>query len=351
MTDQSQPSVIAQAGRARAELKRADKLAGHPRYRPELRFEKYDDASSTIRDLLDILRLNRAQVAEVKAAVARHGERAEGRIGAWQPAPDPLAGRQPGRIVRLLRERVEGAVTDAVLSLYRRATSSWAGGNTTVRVAVAAEPCAYGRSSRAWSGNGKWRGLDADLFVTVSPSWRPRVAQVAGLADAGGMLTTHAEQIEDGAWAASWVEQARGFDLRVATGVILRADDGSFVHAKTLAAARRVAHQRTDMVATFRRSRRAVERAQVRHEQRRTLLGMDAADLIAEFGDVVVTLADSKRAGNCLSGTKSWTERHLPGRTEATVREILEIAPTDTYVLRAAAAAILRSGAAVAIAV
>lgn len=340
MTNQQQSIIAAAAAASRS--KRPVKLTVGGYGMPA--FGRFDHASAVVRDALGIARLNREQAAEIRTAVARHQERQEGRIGLWQPAPDALATRRPGHYARLLQQRLEGTVTAHVLALYRRATGSWAGGNTTVRVALSDTPEAYGRSERAWSANGKWRGLDAALFVTVSPRWRSQVAGVDGLATAGGLLTTHAESIEDGAWAATWIEQGRGFDIKAVSGIILRASDGTFVHAKTLAAARKVARLRTDLDALARRAQITNERAEARHQQRAAILSTPTADLIDAYGSVVVTASDSKRAGNCDAGTRSWIERHMPGRTEATVAELLAADPDNVYLLRGICAAILRAG-------
>lgn len=53
-----------------------------------------------------------------------------------------------------------------------------------------------------------------------------------------------------------------------------------------------------------------------------------------DYGDVVVTIQDSLDAGNCRSGTMSWIERNLPGRSSATVKELLQIADSSSLVRR-----------------
>lgn len=345
MSAQTQSSI---AEAARALIARRARLYPHrvahePAF-PSGSFGSFDTASAQIRYVLDLDRLNKAQAAEVHEAVNRHTHRYQRRLLA-----DPLAQRSPGRIRRLLQARLQRQVEDQVLGLYRQAEGRWAGGETGVHVSVGDTPSASGQGVRARSKNGKWRGLNAELRVTVSPSWRSRVLGVPGLVDAGGLLTTHAEQLAPDAWSASWVEQSRGFDLKVVSGVILRTEDGSFVHARTLPAARRVARQRADLEATYRRlaelEAAAFARRTARDRARAELVAMATNEMVDRYGTVTVTLADSKRAGNCESGTRSWVERHLPGRTEATVGELLAIDPDNSYVIRGCAAAILRSGA------
>ncbi len=64
-------------------------------------------------------------------------------------------------------------------------------------------------------------------------------------------------------------------------------------------------------------------------------------DIYKLNADLVVTIADSLAAGNCESGTICWIEDHIPGRTSATVGELLAI-DNDPLVRRACRKAIHR---------
>jgi hypothetical protein len=220
----------------------------------------------------------------------------------------------------------EGAARAALLSCgYRRSESSWAGGEHRVRAVVA-----RGRvDARGWSsyetarnhspGAGRYRaGTNSHLEVTVGPRWLTRVQQ-AGIAVVDGMLTLEAQRlprqqlrrwgIADNveAWEASWAVQSRGFGLRVERGLIVR-EYGVATHVAGPLEARTVLRGQLQL------SKRA-EAAREAHA------GFDADDL-----QVVVYRRDSAAAGNCATGTTDWIARHLPGRSSATVAEVLAAA-------------------------
>jgi hypothetical protein len=251
-------------------------------------------------------------------------------------------------------DEVTAIVAPVVKRLYRGSQSRWAGGATNIHIKIQYEPLAYGDSIRRWSSNGKWSGNDAKLTVAVMPAYRFHVANVPGLIDAGGMLTTHAEKIADDCWSASWIVQGRGFDLNTESGYIIRSVEGEFCHGKTEKAARAVAAKR-DTEARTERGQLAQQAARAvaakRDTEARTERGrlaqqaaqaIDAnADLKSHL-DLIVTLADSRAAGNCESGMQSWINLHFQGRTEATIREILNADPTNHFALRACRKAIER---------
>jgi hypothetical protein len=53
-------------------------------------------------------------------------------------------------------------------------------------------------------------------------------------------------------------------------------------------------------------------------------------------------MADSHAVGNCGSGTRNWIAKHLPGRTRATIKEIIAITDEHPRVLLACIHAIAR---------
>lgn len=121
-------------------------------------------------------------------------------------------------------------------------TTKGRGGETKITVFFDSSPHAEGKSERVWVG--KWSGNNTIMNIHVSPAWARNVASVPGLANASGMLTTHAHQIAPDLWEASWVRQGRGFALRTETGVILRAENG-WVHAKNEREAQAILARRT----------------------------------------------------------------------------------------------------------
>jgi hypothetical protein len=68
-----------------------------------------------------------------------------------------------------------------------------------------------------------------------------------------------------------------------------------------------------------------------------------AAENIYEVNsDLIVTFEDSIACGNCQSGTANWAHTHFPGRSEATVKEILAIEDSRPLARRACRKAIHR---------
>jgi hypothetical protein len=305
----------------------------HParRFAPST-FSAYESAAPAVRVTLGLSRLSPALATEVRAAVARHADRATRRTA------DPLT-----TLMGRLRERVRSETATAVGSildqLYRHASSSWAGGRTRNLITIGPESRAEGRTSRSWSANGKWSGTDLDRCVTVMPAWRRRVL-ARGLADLDGLLTTHAELIRaTGAvevYQAGWVRQGRGYDLHAETGVLAvhRNADGRIdcaYHAtgdtEPDRAARGLARKLKALAvptaervaATAERTRRCQERQAAQLTRWVERLARWDLDEVAE---VEVTLTDSYRAGNCEPGTLQFRDRLFPGRESATIGEI-----------------------------
>ena len=64
-----------------------------------------------------------------------------------------------------------------------------------------------------------------------------------------------------------------------------------------------------------------------RHEKLQLLYWMHLArrDLVAQYGDVRVTLSDSFAAGNCFRGSGGWLAKWFPGNESPTIAEICAI--------------------------
>lgn len=244
-----------------------------------------------LRDTVKVRSLPPEGKAECVAAIVRHNTRLYNRPTPVQRTVEELKAER-------LRE-MDSIITPLVLRYYRRATGRWAGGKTNIDVAIGMTPAASGHSTWEWSDNGKWRGTNAHLFVTVMPAWKKYV-QAEGLAEAGGMLTTHAKRIKDGLWEASWVTQGRGFALKTETGFIL-AVDGVFFHGKSEAGCRQAAAK----------------------WGKRRVLNTPLDELVAHYGNVRVRREDASAIGACSSGLDHFIARYFPGQKDATVRELL----------------------------
>jgi hypothetical protein len=226
---------------------------------------------------------------------------------------------------------------------YRRSESRWVGGDHAVDVRVdlntIATPWAGGKSEKVWHHRKVRSGTNSRHDVRLGADWLAAVYG-AGLAVVDGMFTLEARRRSDvhageEAWTATWVEQGAGFGLKNVHGFILRRD-GLTVHGSTMRAARATWTRR----AAARATEAAAQAAEVESDDQ----------FAARLVGVVVSIADSRAAGNCGSGTADWIARHLPGATEADAAAVWALARKSGdrkhLVKGALLAALARTGAA-----
>ena len=242
------------------------------------------------------------------------------------------------------RSRLVRRAADACLRSYERQSAT--------RVEVASTFAATAgllEKTEGWieyKGRAKPRlGItDAQYTIYVQRGW---LLLPEWLRDCDGLLTVgairdHESEAEgEEVWRARWVRPTRG-DVETVSGYVVR--QGQYTaHARTVAAARGVIRKQQPeyLAAQNERERQAAER---RDRIRAAIVRRLDEGRLNGYGDVVVTLADSRRAGNCADGTAAWVERHFPGRTEALVREVVEIEDQHERVLLACAAAVRRAG-------
>ena len=161
------------------------------------------------------------------------------------------------------------------------------------RVAVGCETIEdWDRYSKGWHrAHGPARTVCP--WVRVREDWAAAV-HAHGLTVCDGLVTIEAATAEApagyAAFAATWIEQGRGYEPRIERGVIVRAEgrDARTAHAATVDAG----------VALLRRRARAewVDAA-------------SAAVDLAEHRDCPVTIGHAARAGLCLTGARSWCAR------------------------------------------
>ena len=225
-----------------------------------------------------------------------------------------------------------------IAQCYRQSRSSWVGGKRHIGVEYSDAPSASGYSEKVWHEKKVRSGTNSFLTVAFSPTWAMDVAD-QGIAVVDGMLTTHAVEVEPGAYRASWVEQGAGFSLRAVSGYIVIKDEES-AHGASLAAAKQcIRRRRPEYNEELRR--RETEREKKWTSIRTMLETGDAA----QFANISVILEDSFRCGNCESGTNHWVNKHFPGRAAATVAELLRIADQSPRVIAACLQAIRRTRA------
>ena len=320
----------------------------HPVKKPDK--VTYNHLAALARQGLGRYHLSPDEVAEVWAAIARSCDRQFARErGPRDPLTDPdrhiwrlykLLGGENGPIYQILSRNYR-------IPPYSRETHK----SRTHLILRFGTPSAYSSTevNRVWHDNKWWQPVTLWLFLTLPTSWRVNV-YAAGLAEAGGMLTLSAKQVAEDAWEASWLVQERRYDFRVKSGYIVRAVDGTYVHARWLKHARAIAEKRAKAWAEkiqVEERKRAEAEAQARlRELRDQLAGMTRGQILAAFGDVPISIKDSVRAGNCDLGTRQWCNKWADGRTSGTIHDVLNTgAPLDEYLLRALAVAIARQPA------
>lgn len=261
------------------------------------------------------------------------------------------------------RAGVDTTVT-VVGARYLRPQRHWSE-RAADEIGIYAKPEVVSSTQRVWDSGGKRRsGTSVDHRLIVRMGWRMRV-MARGLDVVDGMLTLDAEDVTRDhpalaargfrVFLATWVEQGRGLCLetrrgylalygqRDATGSPFLAAHGGSAHSAVRALEARIDPQ------GFQARRRAQTEAARQKELVRTAERLAGRGLLASFGpegrvlatlfalgaavdcgalDLPVTLRDStpSTSGNCVSGTRDWVAKHAPGRSSATVRELLQLA-------------------------
>jgi len=138
---------------------------------------------------------------------------------------------------------------------------------------------------------------DTTIRLSVPMDWRSTVWR-DGLAVIDGLMTVGARWIAPDLAAATWLEQGRGFSLRVVAGYIAFSD-GSSYHALTADAARAGAARKSHALRPA-RQRPAPDPARA-----------DArlAARVARRPDAQVTVALARGLGACEPGIRAWCER------------------------------------------
>lgn len=261
-------------------------------------FGSYESAAKFTRERLGVKRLNSQQKKEVQGMVAKNIKRRKTKTRESISLIPKLK--------KQLTEELKAEIEEEFIKRYRHSTSRWAGGENTLAIRRDNVPFASGESSKGYSRNEKWSGTNAYFCINIQKGWRKEINSVPGLAFAGGMLTTHAQKVNDNCWRASWVVQKRGFALGVESGYIVRREN-KFFHAKTASSALSLAKRSI-----------ASEKAET------ALSKLTCDELISRFGEVFVCRDDSLKV-NCKTGTDHWIEKNMPGRVAATVEEVLTI--------------------------
>ena len=203
----------------------------------------------------------------------------------------------------------------------RRSQSSWAGGEHTVLVSIGDRPYARGWSKKVWSDNGKWAGTNSVASITAT---RRTFRHFPTLTTPDGMVVVDAKKIGHREYQITWVEQSRGFDLKIVDGFLIR---GYHVKAKTIDAARKKAVK----------ARQKALKAALEIRQKRL-------DIVRKYSRIWVSLQDSLEAGNCMASSKQVEEqlKHRFGNIGGVRADILLKFRDDIFTRKAVAVAARR---------
>lgn len=293
-----------------------------------IQFDNFTTLADSVKAAMGADKLPRGfRDSEVRPALERHQARAAAKLTAG-PKYRNMADRR-----RILDAKTAGIVEALVKRNYKTASGKWAGGNTTVNVRIGSTG-ARGESTRVWSRNGKWSGLDAELTVGVMRNWKTEVYK-RGLGEAGGFVTTHVSnpQVIDGleVLEAIWVRQGRGFGLEIQRGWIAHTPADQFAfHSTTSAKAALTGLKRQIRMQSRPAEEVAAERnaqAQARRERRAQQI-VELMDRLQrqDYGDLAnlrLRRQDSLSAGNCQPGTDAFIEQVAPDAEEVTVAELM----------------------------
>lgn len=206
----------------------------------------------------------------------------------------PITLRPNNRMQQLTTIR-RNIVKKYALSLIR----SGAPGGTSMKVNFASVTgdvdykIGIGRVYNVYRGSYKGWGANVDNHTIVVPAdWRIRVLR-KGLAELGGMLTLDALRLESppdfALYAAVWVEQSRGYSIKVERGFIA-ISGGEHYHAATIEGAVRGIKSKNKAAATL---------------TEMNLSTNEFADKYSKIS-VDVSLDDARKSGSCEYGIRSW---------------------------------------------
>jgi hypothetical protein len=189
---------------------------------------------------------------------------------------------------------------------------------------------------------------DGSWTVTAQAGWTITVAK-AGLRSVDGMPTIAALPVEtdvegEQIFRAKWLEASRGFSAHLREGFIIRRTiEGRTytAHGTSIGAARSTITRQTPASIRAANEREAEKAARIESIKAKLADKLESGHLNG-YADITVTMADSHAVGNCGSGTRNWIAKHLPGRTRATIKEIISVTDEHPRVLLACIHAIAR---------
>jgi len=234
----------------------------------------------------------------------------------WSPATQKRT-LPAGTLVERAKRRRERLILDAAHGQIE----SYSGVTTTTIHYGAPDASTTTGYGEKYSRSCQYAKTDASHHITVAPDWFASV-HLRGLSRINGRLTLAAEPVDAEGYTvyrASWL-RSKGKRLSVVHGYIAIGDHGA-AHGRTAAGAKAVL------------TRRANEDRYNRHERKIRAALHDMQ--LNGYAQIIVSIGDSIAAGNCGGGTEQFCDRHFPGRTTATIEEILSVGSRRGFAINA----------------
>ena len=228
-----------------------------------------------------------------------------------------------------LVERAERRRERLILEAAHGQIESYSGNTTTTIHYGAPDASTTTGYGEKYSRSCQYAKTDCSHRITVATDWFASV-HLRGLSRVNGRLTLAAEPVDAEGYTvyrASWL-RSKGKRLTAEHGYIAIGEYGG-------------AHARTESGAKGILTRRANEIRYTRHEHKiRTAL---QEMQLNGYAQIIVSVGDSIAAGNCGGGTEQFCDRHFPGRTTATIEEILSVGSRRGFAVNACLRAIRRA--------
>lgn len=228
-----------------------------------------------------------------------------------------------------LAERAKRRREKLILDAAHGQIESYSGDTTTTIHYGAPDASTATGYGEQYSRSCTYAKTDCSHHITVAPDWFTRV-HLRGLARVDGLLTLAAEPVDAEGYTvyrASWL-RSKGKRLTAEHGYIAIGEHGA-AHAKTESAAKSILTRRANEIRYTRHERKI--RAAL-HEMR-----------LNGYAQIIVSIGDSIAAGNCRAGTEQFRDRHFPGRTTATIEEVLSVESMRGLAINACLRAIRRA--------
>lgn len=268
--------------------------------------------------------LSAAHAARADARRIREDDR---RYGAFRRAiPDALERELSGNFTRNVKFALNLPRNIDWSSLQSAGIDAW---RTTEAGAQYSTRCTYRRT-------------DVVYHYIIPRDWERRV-NARGLPVLDNLLTLWVQPIrgQEGVYEVIWAEAHRG-GIRSQAGVVAvgRVSGEQYAyHVPFLA--------RTGKLTAIKKAAeglaRKINRAKLNRLEAIVRDRLEAGRCDGD-SEIMVTLADSESAGNCLAGSRAWRDRHFPGRDSASVQEVIQIRDSRQLAILACVAAIRHAG-------